>query len=337
MNPRKLISVLVCLVIFGMIYPGVVAAWNLRPAAYSDSREDLYAPPTTAGTATEGKPIYKVVPKRITKVKPQAGLVPLRPPYGIMPICLLPNSGPGGWEMEAEAFFGRIRGQVRFQRGPTLFAALNAEEVDFNSTLGLPQRSVIPSFGARYQMRPGWTLRYSIMPTSVEATTNPTQSFSFGTNNHGLGQTIKSKWERIYQRMGLSFDPVRTPSTRVSVFGEYVRINERLSVYQAGCCGDNLDNDLNMGMAGLEIERCLKTTRHCNTLSLECRGGMAWGDDATGYDLAAGLRYSVPLNNGRWGYIKGGYRLVSFKRKSSDFKMMETDMEGGFLQMGFIF
>jgi len=43
--------------------------------------------------------------------------------------------------------------------------------------------------------------------------------------------------------------------------------------YGYGYGGDAFDHSLNMGMAGLEFERCLKTGRYCNTLSLECKAG----------------------------------------------------------------
>ena len=86
-----------------------------------------------------------------------------------------------------------------------------------------------------------------------------------------------------------------------------------------------------------EVQRCLKTTNLFNTLSLECKAGIAFGDDAVGSDLATALRYSIPMNNGRWGFVKGGYRYLTYKKKYSDIKMMETAMDGGFLEAGFIF
>ena len=108
------------------------------------------------------------------------------------------------------------------------------------------------------------------------------------------GGTTKVKWERIYQRLGLVYDPIRTYSTRVGVFGDYVRLNEKLSVIQVGCCGDTMDNDLNMGMAGVEFEKCLKTSRLCNTLSLDCRAGVAFGDEGYGSDVSTGLKTAFP-------------------------------------------
>jgi hypothetical protein len=90
-------------------------------------------------------------------------------------------------------------------------------------------------------------------------------------------------------------------------------------------------------MAGIEFERCLKTSRFANTLSMECKAGAAFLDDAVGADLSTGLKYTISMGNGRWGYLGGGYRFVNFKKGYSDFKQIDTTIEGGYLKLGFIF
>jgi len=55
-----------------------------------------------------------------------------------------------------------------------------------------------------------------------------------------------------------------------------------------------MDNDLNMGMAGWNLKKCIKTSRLCNTLSLDCRAGVAFGDEGYGSDVSTGLKYSIP-------------------------------------------
>ena len=73
-----------------------------------------------------------------------------------------------------------------------------------------------------------------------------------------------------------------------------MRINERLGVFQPGCCGSPMDNDLNMGLVAFEFEKCLKQTRMCNTLSLQCGAGVAFGDDGFGSDVSTGLEVQYP-------------------------------------------
>ena len=104
-----------------------------------------------------------------------------------------------------------------------------------------------------------------------------------------------------------------------------------------GMGGDVMDNDLNMAMAGVEFEKCLKATHTKATLSLECKASTAFLDDAVGGEAETGLKYSIPMNSRRWGFVKGGYRYLTYKRKSSDARMFDIAMEGGFLQMGLVF
>jgi hypothetical protein len=347
MNSRKPNTLLVCLVFMAAFFAGDAQAWDLKTAAFVSPQAEFSAPPVMQAKGapnvqplSEGKAITKVKPKKIVKCRPEEALAATRAPYDPAPSCVLPMASPGGWEMDVEAFFARTKGKVRCARGVYGYGYFGTAppDVDLNSNLSLPDHGVVGAFSARYHFRPGWSVRYSIMPMAMEATGQPNGTFTFGSlQTFGAGQNVKTKWERIQQNIGMAYDPIRTYKSRVTVFGEYVRINEKLSVYQVGCCGDAFDNDLNMVMAGLEFERCLRTSRLCNTLSCECKVGIACGDDAFGADISTALRYSIPLRAGRWGFIKGGYRHISFNKKYSDFKLLDTAMEGGFVQMGFIF
>ncbi|MGD9818050.1 MAG: hypothetical protein AB7V04_05040 [Desulfomonilaceae bacterium] len=346
MNLIKPRMLLVCLSILSMFFASQVMAWSvMQVAAAHDTGEDLYA-----SAFSTPQIISKVKGKPITKVKPLQGYAP----QGYwkqaqqllqtqaLETCFLPVTRHKGWELEAQALFARTKGKVMFWNsnygyGWGYGGYGYQPNTDFNSQLGLPEHAVVPSFMAKYRFQPRWSMQYSIMPTAFDATTSPDNYFQFGTMNYSTGQGVKSKWERLYQRIGLVYDPILTRTSRVGVFADYVRLNERLSVYQQGCCGSTFDNDLNMTMAGIEIEKCLKSTRFWNALSIEGRAGVAFGDDAQGADMSAGLKYSVPLNNGRSGFIKGGYRYLTYKKKYSDVKMIDTAMDGGFVEMGFIF
>jgi len=319
-----------------LMFAGDAPAWDLVQAAAPEQQEDLAAPATP-----QTKAPAKTAAKQITKCRPLVGRyggeATVFDPLSALSAstCVLPITRPRGWELEAEALFARTKGQVRLYRGFAAFQGYN--DIDMNSDLGLPDHNTIGAFSARYRFKPRWSLRYSIMPFAIDGSGSVGRSITFGSTTLNPGQTAKVKWERIYQRLGLVYDPIRTYTTRVSVFGDYVRLNEKLSVVQVGCCGDAIDNDMNMGMAGLEFEKCLKTSRLCNTLSLDCRAGVAFGDDGYGSDVSTGLKYSIPMNSGRWGYVKGGYRYLTYKKKYSDARMIDTAMDGGFLQMGFVF
>jgi len=336
MKIRKPRMLLVCLCFFTMIFTANAMAWNfLQAAATNDSRENLLVP-TSPNT------------KAITKVKPQP-IVKCRPPIGLQqgaqafrtqtPEYLLPVIKQRGWELDAQALFARTKGKATYWNNNYGYYWTYQPQVDFNTAMGIPDHAVVGTFTAKYKFQPRWSIKYSIMPTALNGGGGGTDAFQFGNLNYSTGQGLSSKWERLYQQIGLVYDPILTPTSRVGIFADYVRLNEKVSVFQvgSGTGGSVLDNDLNMGMAGIELEKLLKVTRFSNTLALECKAGVAFGDDAVGSDLSTGLKYSVSLNNGRSGFLKGGYRYLTYKKKYSDAKMIDTAMDGGFVEMGFIF
>ncbi|MBI5251759.1 MAG: TonB-dependent receptor [Desulfomonile tiedjei] len=330
MKIRKPDMLLVCLVFLGAMFAVEAQAWNYLQTAAADRQEDLYSPSTT-----QSKQIEKVKPKKIVKCKPLVSGPELT--YALTPKCILPPPKTRGWEMTAEALFARTKGHVRYYKQYAGYYALGTYDIDLNADMGLPDHNVIGTFTAAYRFQPQWSLRYSIIPMALEGTGTTGANFTFGSTTFTSGQPTRVKWERLYQRIGLVYDPIRTVSSRVSIFGDYVRLDDKLSAYQSGCCAEVMNADLNMAIAGVEFEKCLKTTANWSTLSIECSAGVAFGDEAVGSDVSTGLKYSIPMSNGRTGFIKGGYRYLTYKKKYSDARSFDTAMDGGFLQMGFVF
>ncbi len=346
MYSRTSCMLLVCLLLMLVAFATNAPAWNLAQAAFVEPKQEQVAsaaPQTTVKTKpiTKVKPIIKVKPaKRIVKCRPlDAGYGPAFG-FGGRAVCILPFERPRGWVFSAEALYARTRGKVR--NAQTTYTAYNAyQDVDLNSDLGVPDHNVVGTFSARYRFSPAWSVRYSIMPMAIESTGTTSNSFTFGpVNLVASGQPTRVKWERIYHRVGLVYDPIRTLSSRVSVFGDFVKLDDKIQFSQVGYglgSSATMDVGLNMGMAGIEMEKCLKTTASCSTLSLECSAAVAFGDDGVGSDLSTGIKFSIPLNNGRWGFVKGGYRYLTYKKKYSDARLIDTCLDGGFVQMGLVF
>ncbi len=330
----KLYTLLVCLSLSAIVLFATSApAYSIRQAA-AGSPEDIAAAP-----APDRKDRETAKPNKIQKVRPVYKVRPqflaLSPQLGE---CCLPVPRAKGWELEAQVIFARIKGKVRMTNSiwGTTWAWGGVPDQDLNGDWGIPDHSAVGSFSLGYRFRPKWSLRYSIMPMELNGSGGNLQNFGFGFNQGG-----QAKWQRLYQRIDLVYDPIFTRRSRVGVFAGYTRLDEKLSFsgtnWSAWNTAPTFDQQLNMGMAGMEFERCLKTTRFRNTLSLECRAGLAFLDEAFGSDLMTGLRYTIPLGNGRWGYLGGGYRYVSFKKGYNDFKQIDTSLEGGYLKMAFIF
>ena len=332
---RTKVSMLpVCLVLLIIISATSAPAYSIRQAAAGPPEElaALPAPDTKdramvkTGTIQKVRPIYKVQPEFI-RTEPQLGG------------CYLPVARANGWEVDAQVIFARIKGKIRLPNsiwGGTWWGLGGVPDQDLNGDWGIPDHSAVGSFSLSYRFRPKWSLRYSIMPMELNGSGGNLQNFGFG-----FGQGTQVKWQRLYHRLDLVYDPIFTHRARVGVFAGYLRLDEKLSFggtnWSAFGTSPTFDHQLNMGMAGLEVERCLKTTRFQNTLSLECRAGVAFLDEAFGSDMMSGLKYTIPMGNGRWGYLGAGYRYVTFKKGYNDFKQIDTSLEGGYLKMALIF
>ncbi len=261
-------------------------------------------------------------PKTICKVK-----APTCTPLGVCapPIkkpCILPGRECGQWELAVQAFFARVRGRVSWPYHPT---------IDFNDDLGLDSHKTLFEYSARYQFRPRWAIIYSIMPIEMEANY---------INPRFPGMTFKSKWENIYQRVGLLFEPIKSCSGSIAIYNAWVFNEQKLTTHTGSHCvasrTTKIDRTRNMVMSGIEIQRCITTKCNGGSLSCDTRVGIAYLDGTFGLDVQTGLRYSIPMNCGRWGYARGGYRLLDFKEDRVDYRI-DTYLDGWFVELGLVF
>ncbi len=281
-------------------------------------------------------------PYGITKIKPVFAL-----PYGPGPVCILPAPLPGQWEIGAQVFFARVTGKVQWPRYSTTYYGYAGQSgddwlaADFSDSLMLPKHAAVVELKARYQFRPNWAVRYSVIPFEMTGGGMPdfSRQFVFGNFQFTSGLPIQTKWQHAYHRVGLVYDAVRTCSSKVSVFADWVHVDDRIDVNCSPCSfiQQTFSKNTDSSMVGLEYQRCLATTRNGATFSCDSKAGAIFLDDVEGWDVELGGRYSIPLNNAtRWGYMKGGYRLVSLKKSQSDF-LLKDSLEGGFMELGFVF
>lgn len=339
---RRTQTLLVCQIFLVLLSSSISHAWDVIQAAAHADHGTVVSSQTTrygVGSETSSSKIMKCRP--LTERHPvmdASGGHANTETYGHGSECSLPEHPTRGWELTADVFFARTKGKVRFSNGMS-WGSSGLDDVDLNSDMGLDDHGVMGSFMAMYKFKPKWALRYSVMPMTMMGSGKAGKSFVFGNTQYTAGQDVSIQWEHLEQRFGLMYDAVHAHTSRISLFADYVRTTDRIKTMQmqAGMGGNIMDNDFNMAMAGVEFEKCLKKTYNKATLSLECMAGAAFLDDAVGMDAETALKYSIPMNNGRWGFVKGGYRYLTYKRRSSDAKMFDIVMEGGFLQMGLVF
>jgi hypothetical protein len=239
-----------------------------------------------------------------------------------VPPCILPHRNCGQWELSVQAFFARVLGRITWPYART---------VDFNDDLGLDSHKVLFEYSARYQFRPNWAIIYSIMPIDMEANyTSPLFP----------GFVYKSKWQTVYQRVGLIYDAVRTCSGAISVYSSWLLFDQKLAMDDRGPCVTSgtctIQRTKNMVISGIEFQKCIRTMCNGGSLSCDNKAGVAYLDGSVGIDVQTGLQYSVPLNCGRYGYAKGGYRVIDFWEDRYD-RRIDTLLNGWFAEMGLVF
>ncbi|MDQ7782690.1 MAG: hypothetical protein RDU20_07415 [Desulfomonilaceae bacterium] len=323
-HTRKYLFLLVLLI---AATAGAAWAQDAQPGAQTD--------PTNAR-----KPIYKVKPEapEVFKVKPEYGLRGLErfSPFAWGLDCFLPTTAQRQFEAGGRVWFARVQGQV--SKGGRFVGFEPPSVVDFDDHLGLSKSgNVIWSVDARYQILPRWGIRYSFTPMSMDATNQGTESFVFMGQTFTFGTPIRSKWDRYEHRAGLSFDIARSANSVTRAYADWLHIQDKLTLHQGFGYTQALtwDDDKNIAVLGLELNKCLRNFRG-NSLAINGKAGVAFLDDHNGYELEAGLSYIVPIRAGRFGFVKGGYRYAHLN-KDKDYEVFKTTMDGAFIQAGFIF
>ena len=245
--------------------------------------------------------------------------------------------------MRTQAIFARTKGYIAWPRWNTFNTGNNnnsENRVDFNDGLKLPAHDTLISFTARYQFRRNWGVRYQIMGKDFNGGGTPDEQFQFGPGNTNINynQDVTSNWIHTYNRAELIYDALKNCSSVVSVFAGWMHADDKISLSCRNCGSQQstFSRSTDSMIAGLEVQRCIKTAFNGGTLSFDHKGGVIFLDDVEGYDLETSLRYSIPLNCGRAGFFRGGYRFTQMKKGTMEY-YLEHAIEGGFVEGGFIF
>ena len=91
-----------------------------------------------------------------------------------------------------------------------------------------------------------------------------------------------------------------------------------------------------MLMSGINLRKCIRTLCNGGTLACDSEFSIGYLDNTLVLDIEPGMRFSVPLNCGRWGFVKGGYRWLSFNENRNDLQM-NLYLEGAYVEAGLMF
>ncbi|MEW6531475.1 MAG: hypothetical protein AB1473_11605 [Thermodesulfobacteriota bacterium] len=290
-------------------------------------------PPTATGTTAAPAPVVKAKPGQgiVQSLRGISGFIPTE--WG--PDCCLPMPAQGQFVLAPRVLFGRVQGEARYGAAVT---GLQSSLINFSDHLAMPKSGHnIWSLQAFYQFQPRWGIRYSYSPMKAEGTGQPVTTFTFGGQTFAGGTTLRSKWERSEHRLGLVLDLKRTTSSVTSVFADWMHIQDKLSIGAA--LGPEAlvtwNDDKNLALLGVEFNKCLKNYRG-STLAIGLKGGVAFLDDHIGYDAEASLSYLIPIKQGRFGFVKGGYHYAQLKKDKAA-QQFNTTVDGAFVEVGFLF
>jgi hypothetical protein len=211
--------------------------------------------------------------------------------------------------------------------------------VNVTDDFGISKHNYLAEYTARYQFRPNWALHYSVMPFEFSGTNTLTRSIYFGGWLFPAWTQTNTKWQFLYQRVGLIYQPIITQYAIVSLFTYWLFNDQKLTLSSPVCSStvcSQVNRTRNMVMSGIEIQKCIRTLPNAATLSCDNRVGLGYFDGTFLLDVQTGLQFSVPMNAGRWGYTKGGYRFIDFRESRDDLRW-DTTLEGWFVELGMIF
>ncbi|MGB6068701.1 MAG: hypothetical protein WBG50_28155 [Desulfomonilaceae bacterium] len=351
-------TLLVCLVLL------ISTAW-LAPiwaAQVEDSPDKILREPQAGSTGTPADAKTRV----ITKVKHRSRFYPIcNCPYynsgitKVKPTCtypyttgpryvsgVVPVMGKGRWEISGGVLFAALRGSVAWPRYAGAYGNYggyyggSTNGADFGNDLQLPGHLAVPTWSIKYMFRPNWSARYSGLGFMANGGGQPSDYIMFGPSQqfYGIGQSVQSKYLHGYHRVGLLYDAVRRYGSTVRVFADWVHVDDRIELLASSYSGQvavfSIGTDA--AITGLELQKYVKSTSNGATLTWDCRAGAIFLDDVQGVDAQAGAQYTIPLNAGRTGYVRAGYRVVQMQKGPSEY-LLSDDVEGGYMELGFIF
>ncbi len=296
----------------------------------------------------KGPAIFPAYPYGFCRPKVTVGKLTYTIPYGAEAQFLVdasPTLSVGKWEINGGVIFARLRGKIAWPRYPWWGAGSWGwtNEADFTDDLQLPAHQAVPTWSITYQFRPNWGVRYSGLAFAANGGGQPSDYFMFGPSqqyygSYGYGMGIQSKYQHAYHRVGLLYDAVKSPRACATIFADWVHAEDQISLFSSSYAGQIsvFSKGTDAAIMGIEFRKNMKTTANGATLSCECKAGAIFLDDVEGCDLQGAARYSIPMNCGRSGYVKGGYRLVQLKKGQNDF-LLQDAVEGGFMEFGFVF
>ena len=250
----------------------------------------------------------------------------------------LPRVGCKQFQAEARLWYARLNAST-IQWG-TIPGGFLATELDLNGTLGLRRHEYVPEFVARCQLRQNWGVRYTFMPIHFRDNFTNWKIFWFGNQLWPIGVQMLTEWDRSIHSWELVYSWFQAPHAVSSVFGGYRLYEDRLKVSYPllASVGFSKTRSQNMHVAtaGLSLDRVVTRLGGCATASMHCQWAIQFLEGQLGWDAYGVGRITVPMYQGRYGYLEAGWKWLVMERGQLSNKD-KTSLDGAIASVGLIF
>ena len=252
-------------------------------------------------------------------------------------VPVLPRVGCKQFQAEARLWYASLNSST-VQWG-TIPGGYLANELDYNSNLGLRRHEYVPEFVARCQLRKNWGVRYTFMPIQYRDNFTNWTPFWFGNVQWPYGQML-TEWDRNIHTWELVYSWFQAQHAVSTVFAGYRQVEDRLKVSNPLLAGIGYSRtrsqNIHLATAGIGLEKVITRLGGCATASMHCQWSIQFLESYVGWDAYGVGRISVPMNRGRYGYLEAGWKWLVLER-SQPSNIDKTSLDGAIASIGMIF
>lgn len=207
-------------------------------------------------------------------------------------------------------------------------------ELDLHKNLGLTKYQYLGDYEATCQVKYNWGLRAAFTPINYRDNFIPQTGYFWGNTFYPAFTSTLTKWDRYIYRAYLTYDWFKQPHAISTIYAGYSQVDDKLAVsnvFQTRARSQSI----HMASAGIGFERFIRFLGS-SIVSTNCRATIDFLEGYVGWDGYAAARVSVPMNQGRWGYLEAGWRWLGLEY-SSPTNVDKTSLDGFMAGMGLIF
>lgn len=252
-------------------------------------------------------------------------------------VPVLPRPGAKQFQLEARIWYASLNSST-VQWG-TIPGGFLSTELDLVNNLGLRRHEYVGEYVAQCQFRCNWAVRYTFLPIHYRDNFTNWTPFWYGNVLWPFGQML-TQWDRNIHTWELVYSWFQAPHAVSSVFAGYRLVDDKLQVSYPLLAGVGYSRirseDAHLATAGISVDKVITRLGGCATASMHCQWSAQFLESYFGWDGFAVGRISVPMNQGRFGYLEAGWKWLVLER-SQPSNIDKTSLDGAIAAIGLVF